>query len=60
MFTPFDTAHLTHAAARHVAADTATREANCQRRAAWLAFVARVFAGAPRHVAVAKPVTTRA
>ncbi|MBS0123178.1 hypothetical protein [Thetidibacter halocola] len=63
MFTPFDTAHLTHTADRHGAADAATREANRQRRAArraaFHAFVAQVFAQAPRHAAPVKPVTTR-
>ena len=64
MFTPFDTAHMTHTADRHVPASAATREANRQRRAArraaLRAFIAQVLARAPRHAAPVKPVTTRA
>ena len=64
MFTPFDTAHLTHGAARHLPASDALRAANRQRRrarrAAFHAFVAAVFSRPPRHGAPVKPATTRA
>ena len=47
MFTPFDTAHLTHRAARHHSVSEATREANRQLRsargAARRAWAVRVF-----------------
>ncbi|MBV2361299.1 hypothetical protein KUH32_16155 [Thalassococcus sp. CAU 1522] len=64
MFTPFDTAHMTHRAARHVPASDDLRQANHQRRsarrAAFRAFVAAVFSRAPRHGAPVKPVSSRA
>jgi hypothetical protein len=64
MFTPFDTAHMTHRADRHVPAEDATREANRQiraaRRAEWRAFVAQVFAAVPRHGVAEKPISRRA
>ncbi|WP_417207022.1 hypothetical protein [Antarctobacter sp.] len=67
MFTPFDTAHLTHRAARHIPVSSATREANRQRRAArgtvfrtaFRALWARLFAKAPGQVATVQPVNRR-
>lgn len=64
MFTPFDTAHMTHRADRHLPASAATREVNrriaAKRRGAWRGFTQMLTGFLARGRTGAVPLRTRA